>query len=214
MPEVSRMMYMNIVQVVDFDMCRSGRPDKGPMRIFHELAAKEATGRMTAPTTDEWNKLVRLGRNLAHCPKAVKCFMYQNASEEVVACTHSDWAGCRRARRSTSGGCIHTGQHMLKFWSKTQAMVALSSAAAELVACSEGESRSSRAAVVVERHGREHRRTCDGRRKCSNWDHPTHGTGKGETPEHELVVGPREGSVRLQQNTLGNGTKRRRYCNG
>ena len=34
--------------------------------------------------------------------------------------------------KSTSGGCIHRGQHMLKFWSKTQAVVALRSAEAEL----------------------------------------------------------------------------------
>ena len=26
-------------------------------------------------------------------------------------------------------------------------------------------------------------------------NHPTHGTGKGETPEHELVVGPRERNI-------------------
>ena len=43
-------------------------------------------------------------------------------------------AGCRRTRRSTSSGCIHRGQHMLKFWSKTQAVVALSSAKTELAA--------------------------------------------------------------------------------
>ena len=93
---------------------------------------KEATRRMTAPTTDDCNKLVRLGRYLARYPRDVKWYKYQNASEEVVACTDSDWAGCTRTRRSTFSGCMQRGQHMLKFWSKTQAVVALSSAEAGL----------------------------------------------------------------------------------
>ena len=32
MPEVSRWVHMNSVQVVDFDICRFLHPDKGPMR--------------------------------------------------------------------------------------------------------------------------------------------------------------------------------------
>ena len=86
---------------------------------------------MTAPTKDDWNKLVRLGRYFARYPTVVNWHRYQESSENVVACTDSDWAGCRGTRRSTSGGCIHRGQHMLKFRSKTQAIVALSSAEAE-----------------------------------------------------------------------------------
>ena len=31
MPEVSRLVHMNSVQAVPFDMCRIGHPDKGPM---------------------------------------------------------------------------------------------------------------------------------------------------------------------------------------
>ena len=46
--------------------------------------------------------------------------------------TDSDWAGCRKSRKSTSGGCILRGDHCLKTWSKTQAIVAKSSAEAEL----------------------------------------------------------------------------------
>ena len=118
------------------------------MDIAH--ATKEATRRMTAPTTDDWNKLLRLGRYLARYTRVVNWYKYQNESEKVVACTDSDCVGCRRTRRSTSGGCIQRGQHTLKFWSKTQAVVARSSAEAELGCSSEGESRSSRDDVVVE----------------------------------------------------------------
>ena len=72
------------------------------------------------------------GTNFVRYLRVLNWHKYQNESEDVVACTDSDWAGCRRTRRSTSGGCIHRGQHMLKFWSKTQAVVALSSADVEL----------------------------------------------------------------------------------
>ena len=53
----------------------------------------------------------------------------------------SDWAGCRRTARSTSGGALMSGAHLLKSLSSTQKNVTLSSAEAELVAavktCSE-----------------------------------------------------------------------------
>ena len=87
---------------------------------------------MTSPTKDDWDKLVRLGRYRVRYPRVVNWYKYLNESEEVVTCTGADWAECRGGRRSTSGGCIHKGRHMLKFWSKTQAVVALSSTEAEL----------------------------------------------------------------------------------
>ena len=79
---------------------------------------------------------------------------------------------------------------MLKFWSKTQAVVALSSAdlGAAVKASQEVLGMMSLWKDVGAR---------DGRRKCSNCDHPTHWIGKGETLEHELVVGSREGSVHV-----------------
>ena len=44
----------------------------------------------------------------------------------------SDWAGCTRTRKSTSGGVIFSGRHTLTHWSSTQTVVSLSSAEAEL----------------------------------------------------------------------------------
>ena len=49
--------------------------------------------------------------------------------------TDSDWAGCKRTRRSSSGGVVMHGSHTIKHWSRMQASVALSSAEAELYAC-------------------------------------------------------------------------------
>ena len=50
----------------------------------------------------------------------------------------SDWAGCVRTRRSTTGGALLRGDHVLKTWCSTQATVALSSAEAELVSAVKG----------------------------------------------------------------------------
>ena len=43
----------------------------------------------------------------------------------------TDWAGCPRTRKSTTGGCAMVGSHLIKAWSSTQASVALSSGEAE-----------------------------------------------------------------------------------
>jgi hypothetical protein len=45
--------------------------------------------------------------------------------------TDTDWAGCPRTRKSTSGGCVILGSHTVKSWSSTQSSIALSSGEAE-----------------------------------------------------------------------------------
>ena len=56
----------------------------------------------------------------------------QEAQSGLVVRTDAGWAGCRRARKSTSGGSISIGGHCIKCWSKTQAVIAKSSAESEL----------------------------------------------------------------------------------
>ena len=46
----------------------------------------------------------------------------------------TDWAGCHKTCKSTSGGTIQAGSHWIKSWSSTQKVVALSSGEAELIA--------------------------------------------------------------------------------
>ena len=50
----------------------------------------------------------------------------------MVTYTDTDFAGCPRTRRSTSGGAVLRGRHTIKAYSKTQTTVCLSSAEAEL----------------------------------------------------------------------------------
>ena len=77
-------------------------------------------------------RIKRILRYLRAYPASVYHFAWQNAPSFLSGYTDSDWAGCRRTRRSTSGGAILHGSHLLLHWSLTQAGVALSSCEAEL----------------------------------------------------------------------------------
>jgi hypothetical protein len=74
-------------------------------------------------------------RFLIGCPSAVYKYEWQNQPEVAGVYTDSDWAGCVKTRRSTSGGTVVYGKHLLQHWSRTQVNVALSSGEAELNAC-------------------------------------------------------------------------------
>ena len=96
---------------------------------------------MSSPSQQDWERLQRLARYLRYKPRCVLWYVYQETPGEVTCFTDSDWAGCKRTRRSTSGGCMLWGSHPIKMWSRTQALVSSSSAEAELFAafkaCSE-----------------------------------------------------------------------------
>ena len=61
-------------------------------------------------------------------------FPWQVDQSIVTAYTDNDWAGCPKTARSTSGGIIMIGHHVIKTYSRQQRVVALSSAEAELYA--------------------------------------------------------------------------------
>ena len=62
----------------------------------------------------------------------MEVFRYQQWPATMDIYTDANWAGCRRTRKSTSGGAALLGSHCIKIWSKTQAVVAKSSAESEL----------------------------------------------------------------------------------
>ena len=63
---------------------------------------------------------------------------WQEKQDDLTVYTDSDWAGCKITARSTTGGVIALGQHIVKTWSRTQKTIALSSAEAELTAMVKG----------------------------------------------------------------------------
>ena len=93
---------------------------------------------MYCPSNLDWIALKRLGRYLIGKPRAVSHFKYQNTLSGIEVSVDSDWAGCTRTRRSTSGGVLKLGGHVVKTWATTQATVALSSGEAEYTAAVKG----------------------------------------------------------------------------
>lgn len=117
------------------------------------FTVKELCRNMSAPTTQDREALKRLSRYLLGRPRLVVHFGWQDAPKELTIFTDSDWAGCARTRRSTSGGALMRGAHVLKTWSHTQATVALSSAEAELIAIVKGASEGLAAKHLAEDFG-------------------------------------------------------------
>jgi hypothetical protein len=103
-----------------------------------QFPAKEVCREMSSPTLRSWHKLKRLARYLVHRRAAVYRFEWQEEGYPMTLYTDSDWAGCRRTRKSTSGGVIMIGRHCIKSWSSTQGPLALSSAEAEYYSMVEG----------------------------------------------------------------------------
>ena len=97
-----------------------------------QFATKEICREMSKPTTGSLRRLRRIGCYLKGTKRLVWDFNMQDEVDTLDVYTDSDWAGCRRSRKSTSGGAIMCGSHCLKAWSKTQAIVAKSSGEAEL----------------------------------------------------------------------------------
>ena len=108
----------------------------GQDRTDVQYAAKEICREMARPKNGSWKKLKRLGRYLLEFPRLVWSFEGVEGSEGqyIDVFSDSDWAGCLRTRRSTSGGIVTLDGGVVKSWSGTQATIATSSGEAEYYA--------------------------------------------------------------------------------
>ena len=105
-------------------------------------------------------------------PRVVSHFKYGERSDVLIVEGDSDHAGCVRTRKSTSGGVIRWGTHVLKWWSKTQPTLALSSGEAELAAIVRSTSEGLGMQAMMEEFGlkvdlvvKKRCRSCDRHRK-------------------------------------------------
>ena len=92
-----------------------------------QFAAKEISKYMSSPKDADWVKIKRVGRYLLGTPRYVQSFIWQDMPRELTTFADSDWAGDKVSRKSTSGGALMCGYHLLKSWSSTQPVIALSS---------------------------------------------------------------------------------------
>ena len=105
-----------------------------PDRPDIAFAVKELARAMSKPDEGDWCRLRRLARYLKGKPRLVKMFKWQEWPPTLSIFTDADWAGDKKTRKSTSGGCIMIGKHVVKAWSKSQSLIALSSGESELYA--------------------------------------------------------------------------------
>ena len=123
-----------------------------------QYAVKEAAKWMSAPCAPHWKLLRRLGRYLKGAPTAAQVFVWQDDPAELVSYVDCDWAGDRATRKSTSGGMVFYGRHLLKSWSSNQQIVALSSGEAELYALTKGAAQTLGIVSMAKDMGRSLRR--------------------------------------------------------
>ena len=96
------------------------------------FASKDLSQTMATPLAGDGTGLKRLGRYLREYPEVALVYDWQDEPVEVVGYSDSDWGGCAVTRRSTSGGVLMHGKHVLGYWAKTQQTVSLSSCEAEI----------------------------------------------------------------------------------
>ena len=87
---------------------------------------------MSKPTFRDWSRMKRLGRYIIGHKRLVYKYEFQEDVGTITTYSDANWASNKADRRSTSGGIIMHGKHYIKSWSKTQALVALSSVESEL----------------------------------------------------------------------------------
>ena len=99
-------------------------------RVDIQFASKETCRFMSSPGTLVKDALKRLGRYILKHKRLVYKFPWQSANH-VDIYSDTDWAGCPRTRKSTSGGAVMIGSHTIRTYSSTQTTVSLSSGEAE-----------------------------------------------------------------------------------
>ena len=103
-----------------------------------QYATKEVARGMANPTEGDWQRMKRLAKYLAGVPRVEQWFFWQERPATILCFTDSDWARWKESRKSTSGGGIRIGSHLIKTWSRTQATIATSSGEAEFYAAVKG----------------------------------------------------------------------------
>ena len=114
-----------------------------PIRPDISYAVKELSRSLTEPTEEDKAKLKHLARYLRGTSDytlllSPKCIYATDVPGKITVYVDSDWAGCHKTRKSTTGVCVFYNDVLVHHYSRTQATVALSSAEAELYAIGTG----------------------------------------------------------------------------
>ena len=98
------------------------------------MTLQELMRKMTSGTKGDEIKLKRVLRYMSGAPRMATQFPWEPIATTLVIECDSDFAGCLRTRKSTTGGAAFWGRQFIKDWSKTLPVIALSTREAELAA--------------------------------------------------------------------------------
>ncbi len=96
----------------------------GPDRMDMQFVAKVISRFTSEPEERDWRAAKRVARRFKDHRRVVLEYKCQELPSKVVVWSDLDFAGCRRTRRSTSGGVVVVVSHCLKTYSQTQETVA------------------------------------------------------------------------------------------
>ena len=102
--------------------CNYLQPDRPDI----QYAVKEVCRLMSKPTRKAFEMLKIIGRYLRGTPRLIWQYGLQTEQEIIEVHSDANWAGCKRSRKSSLGGTICLGNHPLKAYSRTQAVIAKS----------------------------------------------------------------------------------------
>ena len=105
-----------------------------PDRPDIQFAVKECCRIMSRPTSRSWELLKRVGRYLKGRPRLVWKSDWQSPLDVLDVHSNANWAGCRESRKSSSGGTIAIGGHLIRTYTKTQSVITNYSEESELYA--------------------------------------------------------------------------------
>ena len=130
-------------------------------------AVKELSKGMSSPKQESMGKLKRFARYLKVRRRLVMKFGYQQEVKGDTVWTDTDFAGCVKSRKSTSAGVIKLGAHLVKSWSSSHSVIALSSGEAEYYGLVKGSSMGLGTAAIIQDLGRDYEDAIEDRTDAS-----------------------------------------------
>ena len=98
----------------------------GQDRTDIQNTIKELGKDLAGPTNHSIVRAKRLMRYLKGAPRLTIMYRYQMNPKGISTWSDSDFAGCEKSRKSTSGGVLMHGEHLIKSWSVNQSVIASS----------------------------------------------------------------------------------------